>query len=192
MKSSKPSMFQSLFFWMLLSKTIMVHMRPWRKILRFNPYFSGCFSLRRVEKYLHLQILLSFNPYFSGCFSLRKVSADIGIRPISSFNPYFSGCFSLRPGIRLEGTQMWRFNPYFSGCFSLRFNSELRCYAQWGFNPYFSGCFSLSRGIYDPLLFALMLFQSLFFWMLLSKDIDVSRDLDPRNVSILIFLDASL
>ena len=37
-----------------------------------------------------------------------------------------------------------------------------------GFNPYFSGCFSLSSDIYLDEAYK-YLFQSLFFWMLLSK-----------------------
>ena len=87
----------------------------------FNPYFSGCFSLREYVEIagemfqvgfqsLFFWMLLSkesigdfrellgerFNPYFSGCFSLRGQTAPIAVSQTSqSFNPYFSGCFSL-------------------------------------------------------------------------------------------------
>ena len=64
------------------------------------------------------------------------------------------------------------FNPYFSGCFSLSFVYSNIGFTHYSFNPYFSGCFSLrlalhAVGRYPPV------FQSLFFWMLLSKLVDI-------------------
>ena len=61
-----------------------------------------------------------------------------------------------------------------------------------GFNPYFSGCFSLSLRLSALMPTQVGRFQSLFFWMLLSKaeTRDVGEAVDI--VSILIFLDASL
>ena len=112
-------MFQSLFFWMLLSK---------QAVLRSCPRYSA----------------IGFNPYFSGCFSLRCVWSA-GAAPISAggFNPYFSGCFSL--------------------------SKVSVCAGAW-----------------------LDWFQSLFFWMLLSKVWYRCREGELLGVSILIFLDASL
>ena len=85
------------------------------------------------------------------------------------FNPYFSGCFSLSPNIRISVRRCQKsFNPYFSGCFSLRVRNTLR---------------RSTEGV----------FQSLFFWMLLSKVVIMLVCLGDRGqVSILIFLDASL
>ena len=80
---------------MLLSKFV-VFFLPFFQRWGFNPYFSGCFSLRRMspgnatDMHIH-----SFNPYFSGCFSLRLDDYACGGDDMG-FNPYFSGCFSLR------------------------------------------------------------------------------------------------
>ena len=41
--------------------------------------------------------------------------------------------------------------------------------SQRSFNPYFSGCFSLSGKIIEKTSDEDVMFQSLFFWMLLSK-----------------------
>ena len=116
--------FQSLFFWMLLSKPDGV---------------CGLLQLVGVD---------GFNPYFSGCFSLSVSRAPDAGRREPGFNPYFSGCFSLRLRPVVSATVEPGFNPYFSGCFSLSArNSAPTNPADIGFNPYFSGCFSLSSPI---------------------------------------------
>ena len=62
------------------------------------------------------------------------------------------------------------FNPYFSGCFSLSRNANPdNQWYQGSFNPYFSGCFSLRYCHCLVIIPGMMMFQSLFFWMLLSK-----------------------
>ena len=162
-----PSEFQSLFFWMLLSKCCAGDILPGGSG-GFNPYFSGCFSLSScsVSSQYHV---FGFNPYFSGCFSLRRDAPSSRMRRRESFNPYFSGCFSLRFDIVYPfPLSVPGFNPYFSGCFSL--SKCCSVYLIWiqSFNPYFSGCFSLRR-----------------YQLHLYGQIGI-------RVSILIFLDASL
>ena len=198
-----PILFQSLFFWMLLSKLCSSRLSLLMLSLCFNPYFSGCFSLRFTWTRTKCGKLSCFNPYFSGCFSLRKhlvveeyrhacrfqslffwmllSKLDLlvylgGIRG-RSFNPYFSGCFSL--SVLMQHLHCYRsisFNPYFSGCFSLSIRGVLSVALHFfvSFNPYFSGCFSLSADI--PIIcWADPTFQSLFFWMLLSKLLHLCR-----------------
>ena len=62
------------------------------------------------------------------------------------------------------------FNPYFSGCFSLSTIQEHIQTMEQCFNPYFSGCFSLSCRTTSTSNRPNW-FQSLFFWMLLSKPV---------------------
>ena len=108
------------------------------------------------------------------------------------------------------------FNPYFSGCFSLRIINHCHTGSPAGFQSLFfwmllskvvariipsgSRVFQslffwmlLSKSI-DPVVVlpGLALFQSLFFWMLLSKGVGESVHTCNTVVSILIFLDASL
>ncbi len=135
--------------------------------------------------------VISFNPYFTGCFSFRKVTVTPRYRN-SSFNPYFTGCFSFSLEIDYTRQSMnSSFNPYFTGCFSFSlvvrvvfFPSPLvsililldasllgpshttaRTYLDC-FNPYFTGCFSF-RDIVTPYPHCYWRFQSLFYWMLL-------------------------
>ena len=86
-------MFQSLFFWMLLSKSG-ISSGSWPGKRGFNPYFSGCFSLRSGIYASEQTCSSGFNPYFSGCFSLSATTI-IMLATVGCFNPYFSGCFSL-------------------------------------------------------------------------------------------------
>ena len=137
--------FQSLFFWMLLSKT-----RVWCRDFR-HPRFQSLFFWMLLSKHLvgpggTSSTSVGFNPYFSGCFSLSYLLIVLLVLLVMCFNPYFSGCFSLRYRTKSStDARIARFNPYFSGCFSLRRDT----------NPWW--CLRLLE------------FQSLFFWMLLSK-----------------------
>ena len=139
--------FQSLFFWMLLSKLMI----------------SIC------VRYL---LFVSFNPYFSGCFSLSIQNIKSKITRTSSFNPYFSGCFSLR--LNTNGSFDARIFLFQSLFFWMLLSKRMYILVPvrlcgLSFNPYFSGCFSLSQCRYSPVFFGDWRFQSLFFWMLLSK-----------------------
>ena len=82
------------------------------------------------------------------------------------------------------------FNPYFSGCFSLRYIAGLKePGAMDGFNPYFSGCFSLSIQITNLYCAVRILFQSLFFWMLLSKvRVEQRRPIQHRFQSLFFWM----
>ena len=158
-------LFQSLFFWMLLSKCRVGHadsQRGW-----FQSLFFWMLLSKPVWRRLHHRPKESFNPYFSGCFSLRLHHPRRHTWH-TRFNPYFSGCFSLRRFLQHD-TDCWDagFNPYFSGCFSLSLRRIVVGVDPAGFNPYFSGCFSLR------------------LWLLQVLPL-------PQAVSILIFLDASL
>ena len=112
--------FQSLFFWMLLSKVVLLCLGAIRG-LSFNPYFSGCFSLSLPDNDVYIRVCSWFQSLFfwmllsKNATSLRLKSSFLG------FNPYFSGCFSLSIQYhRPIQDYNYCFNPYFSGCFSLR------------------------------------------------------------------------
>ena len=114
------AMFQSLFFWMLLSKLHLPEDVVPTVLVCFNPYFSGCFSLRHEQQQRQPYQHQCFNPYFSGCFSLSRMSACIPFCKIHEFQSLFfwmllSKCLDPRCIIPVIAS----FNPYFSGCFSL-------------------------------------------------------------------------
>ena len=126
-------------------------------------------SKRMYEAWLGLSVIIQFQSLFFWMLlsKLESVAVTAGSTP-TSFNPYFSGCFSLSSGRGSSPGQIHCFNPYFSGCFSLR-EKVLS-------SPHLDGTF-----------------QSLFFWMLLSKHFTAFTGLRESGwVSILIFLDASL
>ena len=109
----------------------------------FNPYFTGCFSFSQLVS-VHHSGQLSFNPYFTGCFSFSFVRLRKTCLIISSVSILILLDASLLVvGVFAgSGVVFVCFNPYFTGCFSFR--RESNC-----------------SQILD------IMFQSLFYWMLL-------------------------
>ena len=160
-------MFQSLFFWMLLSKLGIDTYSTMFTEPSFNPYFSGCFSLRSIDTGLKGEVI-KFQSLFFWMLLSKDASAMPSEMACESFNPYFSGCFSLT----------CRYRSVFS--FSMAFQSL------------FFWMLLSNSGNTSQLSCFTSLFQSLFFWMLLSNDNHFRSSPDILVVSILIFLDASL
>ena len=139
-------MFQSLFFWMLLSK-VAWWSPPLTPPSCFNPYFSGCFSLSLLCLFLSVRPDLCFNPYFSGCFSLSSAAAPVGF----ALSPGFQSLFFWMLLSKIHHGQWVTFPEKFQSLFFWMLLSK------WGdsvristgdkasFNPYFSGCFSLRQ-----------------------------------------------
>ena len=160
--------FQSLFFWMLLSK---------------SDKLSYTLSTTYKFQSLFFWMLLS-----------KSDQRPCGNRRLDGFNPYFSGCFSLSgtsmcPAVLIRA--MFQ-SLFFWMLLSKTLRRASNVFSEIGFNPYFSGCFSLSHVLIPDAVVCVVTFQSLFFWMLLSKAGIPPCFLGKMEVSILIFLDASL
>ena len=64
-------LFQSLFFWMLLSKPTPTPTIPEKPVITFQSLFFWML-LSKLSRCIYVCLALCcFNPYFSGCFSLR-------------------------------------------------------------------------------------------------------------------------
>ena len=88
-------MFQSLFYWMLLSNTRNTQTNTCIGMCSFNPCFIGCYSLTRIIS-VSVDANSGFNPCFIGCYSLTE-SRHSRAKQTSTrcFNPCFIGCYSL-------------------------------------------------------------------------------------------------
>ena len=94
-------LFQSLFFWMLLSKSPGMY----SPAVGLNFVFQSLFFWMLLSKHgltaARRSGLSGFNPYFSGCFSLRLARAVFGLFIIQLFQSLFfwmllsKGCLRL-------------------------------------------------------------------------------------------------
>ena len=161
-------MFQSLFFWMLLSKPT----RAFGVLLtyvRFQSLFFWMLLSKLPAAPPFPAFPMCFNPYFSGCFSLSLSRCIYVWLDLCCFNPYFSGCFSLSVLVYETLPKNVKFQSLFFWMLLSKPHPRAAHFARSGFNPYFSGCFSLSCNDVPNAHKAWNQFQSLFFWMLLSK-----------------------
>ena len=114
-------------------------------VLCFNPYFSGCFSLRPELANEADWVVCEFQSLFFWMLLSKPNTGISGIFQQGGFNPYFSGCFSLRGCVRVRILLLRRFQSLFFWMLL----SKLFCplhqagVSRQSFNPYFSGCFSL-------------------------------------------------
>ncbi len=160
------SEFQSLFFWKILSHSI-----P-------RQYLIGLF--------------LCFNPCFSGRSSLILRASGLPFRwRRVSILVFLEDPLSLSL-IALPERSVRSFNPCFSGRSSLisELLNFLSC-SLYGFNPCFSGRSSLIHHT-GNLPRWWKVFQSLFFWKILSHKPSRLPGQRPRRVSILVFLEDPL
>ena len=139
----------------------------WDSPLGFNPYFTGCFSFRRVSSRSSCGLSDGFNPYFTGCFSFRGVCTK-GI----SVCRYVSILILLDASL-LDPYQVIHCEQWLHVSILILLDASLlagliaaAALSTCCFNPYFTGCFSF-RLLCFCIAFICLLFQSLFYWMLL-------------------------
>ena len=143
--ASVRKMFQSLFYWMLLSNSHFPRVRPclW--------WFQSLFYWMLLSNFLP-GTRLWINSRFQSLFYWMLLSNAIlsaGDSPARSpgFNPCFIGCYSLTllQDYRESTLDISSFNPCFIGCYSLIFQyfADIRALV-CSFNPCFIGCYSLT------------------------------------------------
>ena len=171
MVSSGPSPgFQSLFFWMLLSKH---EARP-DLLTDPNILFQSLFFWMLLSKFKTIQNA-SVVEVFQSLFFWMLLSKFCRVFPVElcfMFQSLFfwmllsKVTYTFDTGAGYTGFQSLFFWMLLSKCIALRTRTGA---SRRGFNPYFSGCFSLRLRNPACFLRKRVLFQSLFFWMLLSK-----------------------
>ena len=92
-RTSRGCGFQSLFFWMLLSKAAELAGEYWQN--KFQSLFFWMLLSKRKLRIQSAQIDRRFQSLFFWMLLSKARHTLILVPLILSFNPYFSGCFSL-------------------------------------------------------------------------------------------------